>query len=305
MKIRTLFTNRITSETFVIDTPMEERDINYSSSDGLDLFAKQWGSDDAPQTVLCLHGLTRNHKDFIPMVRSVGGNQRFIAWDTRGRGRSARDPMPERYRLDVYAQDALALIEHLKLENITIIGTSMGGLISMVLMSLIPDKIDRVVLNDIGPRLEPGGVERIAGYVGEFQAYPSFEAAGVAIADVQGSAFPNFSEKDWLAFAQRTFVETQNGVELDYDPAIAESLKNIPTQPDSETETWALFEKMSARPLLIVRGGISDLLSSETTGKMVARHASAKEVVVPDVGHAPILDEPPAVEALKAFLNSM
>lgn len=284
---------------------MQERDIQYRSDDGLNLYAKQWGPDDASQTVLCLHGLTRNHKDFEPMVKALGGNRRYIAWDTRGRGRSDRDADPAHYRNDIYARDVVTLLDHLGVEHAALIGTSMGGLISMILMNMIPERITGVVLNDIGPRLNAEGLDRIAGYVGEFKVFDSFEAAAQAVKASQAAAFPDYADDDWLAFARRTFHQTPRGVELDYDEAIADSLKFIRIDAETETLAWKLFEAMKQRPLLIVRGGISDLFSAETAAEMTALHGSAQETVADNIGHAPILDEPEIAAAIDRFLTSL
>ena len=284
---------------------MQERDITYRSADGLELYAKQWGPDDASQTVLCLHGLTRNHKDFAPMVQSLGGDRRFIAWDTRGRGRSQRDSDPTNYRNDLYARDVLSLLDHIGVERFALIGTSMGGLISMILMNSIPERITGVVLNDIGPKLDQIGLDRIASYVGQFKAFESFGEAGRAVKVSQSIAFPDYDDDDWTAFARRTFCRTDRGVELDYDPAIADSLKYIKVDDQTVKLAWHLFEAMSQRPLLVVRGAISDLFSAETAAEMIQRHGNASEVVADNIGHAPILDEPNIVGAIDTFLNSL
>ena len=284
---------------------MQERDIVYRSADGLELYAKQWGPDDASQTVLCLHGLTRNHKDFAPMVHALGGDRRYIAWDTRGRGASQRDSDPTNYRNDIYARDVVTLLDHVGVDRCALVGTSMGGLISMILMNTTPERITGVVLNDIGPKLEQVGLDRIAGYVGQIKVFDSFEAAGQAVKASQSMAFPDYGDDDWTAFAKRTFVQTERGLELDYDPAIADSLKYIKVDEETVQIAWQLFAAMRKRPMLIVRGGLSDLFSAQTTAEMIEHHGNASEVVAENIGHAPILDEPNVASAIDKFLNSL
>ena len=284
---------------------MRTEDIHFLSSDQLQLYARQYGATEAPQTVLCLHGLTRNHKDFEPMIEVMKGDRRYIAWDTRGRGRSARDPDPTNYNIDVYASDVLKLIDHLDLSRFAIVGTSMGGLIAMRLMMLIPDKITGLVLNDIGPRLEQNGLNRIAQSLGNLSAYPSFEAAAQFISAAQASAFPDYRSEDWLAFAKRTMVRSADGIRFDYDPEIAGSLKYIQIDPEAEAVAWSRFEATYARSLLIVRGEISDLLSADAVERMLNLHPDATQVTVPNIGHAPILDEPLAAQAIDNFLKNL
>ncbi len=285
---------------------MLRRDVYFTVPDGRRIYAADHGPTDAAHVVLCLHGLTRNHKDFDPMIAALGAGRRYIAWDTRGRGRSERDPDASAYNNLHYAQDVVALMDHLKLGKVTLVGTSMGGLISMILMNVCPDRIQGVVLNDVGPKLEQAGIDRIAGYVGGTEPLDGWRDAADAIAHSQAQAFPDNTPDDWMAFAKRTFIETDDGkVVLDYDPAIADSLKAIKIDPAAEAMAWAAFNAMKAAPLLIVRGELSDLFSAATANAMVSAHGNASEVVVPRVGHAPILNEPEAVTAISAFLQTL
>lgn len=283
------------------------QEITYSSPDGLELFARSDGPSDARLTVLCMHGLTRNSKDFQPMIDAIGRDRyRFISVDVRGRARSARDPNPENYAVPAYVGDMAALLDRLGLSRVALIGTSMGGLMSMVMMKAMPERVRGVVLNDVGPRLEPQGLARIAGYVGAIAPLDSWQAAAEAVWHTQESAFPGKGDDFWMDFARRTFRELEDGrVILDYDPAIASSLKKVRAGPLTRLAMWRLFRAMSAAPLLVVRGELSDLFSKKTAEKMVARHPDARLATVPNVGHAPILDEPEAVSAIAAFLDRL
>jgi pimeloyl-ACP methyl ester carboxylesterase len=284
-------------------------DIHYTSTDGLSLYAKQHGPTNAPLTTLCMHGLTRNHKDFEPMISSLhaaGLNIRFLAVDVRGRARSARDTNTENYTPATYAGDMVTLLDHLSIQKTVLIGTSMGGLMSMILMSLIPERILGVVLNDIGPELDPRGLDRIAGYVGGNTTQPDWDAAGKAVAAVQSVAFPDYTHEDWVAFARRTYCLREDGrLELDYDPAIGRTVRDVRPTPETNAAMWQLFKGMSSRPLLLIRGELSDLLSAHTAEKMITGHGHAALVTVPRVGHAPLLDEPVVTTALARFLTSL
>ncbi len=277
--------------------------IEYSSADGLKLFAKSYGPVDAPLSVLCMHGLTRNHQDFEPMIAALGDQYRFIAVDVRGRGRSAYDPDPTHYTPQVYIKDMEILLDHLGLKRVALVGTSMGGLMAMLMMKAMPARICGVVLNDIGPSVDKAGLKRIAGYVGKSGPIENWAEAADRLQNMQGPFFPALDADDWMAFARRTFRERDDGqVVLDYDPAIAASFGKGKISLWLRLLMWQLFKSMYASPLLVIRGQISDLFAEKTMSTMVRRHPDARAVTVPEVGHAPILDEPEAVAAIAEFL---
>jgi pimeloyl-ACP methyl ester carboxylesterase len=278
-------------------------DITWRSTDGLTLYARSYGPVDARLTVLCMHGLTRNHKDFEPMIEALGNRYRFIAVDVRGRGQSERATDPKTYNPGIYAGDMVALLNRLNIHAVALIGTSMGGLMSMLLSKMIPDRIHGVVLNDVGPVFETAGLARIASYVTEVKPVADWQTAADAVAENQKSIFPNYGPEDWMAFARRTFRELETGeVILDYDPEITKTLGEVKPGVLTRIAMWRLYKSMFPRPLLIIRGETSDILSEKTLQKMIQRHPDAKAVTVPGVGHAPILHEQEAVAGLSSFL---
>ena len=283
-------------------TPSGE-DIGWTSADGLSLYAKAYGPAAARLTVLCLHGLTRNHKDFEPMIAALPGHYRFIAVDVRGRGRSAFDPEPNNYNPVIYAKDMGLLLDKLGIARAALIGTSMGGLISLLMTRRMPKRIAGVVLNDVGPVVEKAGIARIAGYAGKVRPVTGWESAAEAVKTIQGAAFPDLPEERWMDFARRTYRELPTGeVVLDYDPNIARSLGKVKPGALTNFALWRMFGGLKKTPLLVVRGETSDILSEKTALEMVRRHPDAKLATVPRVGHAPILDEPGAVSAITEFL---
>ncbi len=285
---------------------MLTKEIEFTAEDGLRLFAKSYGPQDASLTVVCLHGLTRNHKDFEPMIEALGDKCRFIAWDTRGRGKSERDPKAENYLNTTYARDVISMLDHLGLDKVALIGTSMGGLISMILMAMIPERILGVILNDIGPKLEQEGIDRIGGYVGDIKPFDSFEEVATRLEAVHKEAHPTFSQEDWLGFAKRTFTQRPDGKFIaDYDPAIADSLKAVKVDDEGTKAAWELFDHMKQAPLLIIPGALSNLLKVETAHEMARRHGDADVAVVPNVGHAPLLNETEAIAAISRFLTRL
>lgn len=267
----------------------------------LELYARDYNPQ-AARVVVCLHGLTRNSADFEPLIAQLSPTHRFIVPDMRGRGRSQWDEVAANYNIGVYVQDVMALLTHLGIERATFIGTSMGGLISMVLAAMAPQRVRGIVLNDVGPKLSSEGLERIRSYVGKGKPATTWAEAAEATARINAAAFPDFEPDDWMAFAQRTHVEIDGRPVAAYDPAISQGMA-----PGSEAvappELWELWAGLKDIPALAIRGGLSDLLSAETLGRMAREHPQTRTVTLPNRGHAPILDEPYAMAAIGAFLH--
>lgn len=254
--------------------------------------------------VLCLHGLTRNVRDYdelAPMIAGLG--RRVIVASQRGRGRSACDPNVERYNPGVYTGDMLALLDRLGIAKAVFIGTSMGGLMTMIAAATAPQRLAGAVLNDVGPELDPAGVERIRGYVGKSGPAASWAEAAARCRDINGVAFPaETSDAFWLGFARKLFrEEAPDRIVLDYDPAIARTV-----QPGSQdiAGLWPLFDALKPIPTLVIRGEISDILMLSTVEEMRRRKPDLGFVSVPYVGHAPFMTEPAAWSALRAFLTA-
>ncbi|MEZ5985329.1 MAG: alpha/beta hydrolase [Hyphomonas sp.] len=281
-------------------------DIRYQSSDGLNLYAKRYGPKDAQLSVLCMHGLTRNHKDFEPMIAALPEQYQFIAVDVRGRGLSDRDKNAEHYSPVTYVGDMAALLDHLKLDRVALIGTSMGGLMSMIMMKAMPQRVRGVVLNDVGPVFEKAGLNRIAAYTSNNEPMAGWDDAARTVGEVQADIFPDYGPEEWMAFARRTYRELSDGrVALDYDPEITRTVGQVRPGLLTRIAMWKLYKDMSKSPLLLIRGETSDILSEKTATKMIKRHPDAQLVTVPRVGHAPILDEPEAVQAIRNFLANV
>jgi pimeloyl-ACP methyl ester carboxylesterase len=254
--------------------------------------------------VLCLHALTRNSRDFeavAPRIAALG--RRVIAPDMRGRGRSAYDPDPAHYVPTVYAQDVLTLIDALDVTEAVFVGTSMGGIITMVVAALAPNRIAAAVLNEVGPRLEQAGLARIGAYVGRMPPLESWESAIAAARAISAGVYPAKLDDDafWAAFVRRTFREREDGtVAVDYDPNIALAF----TDPETATpvDMTPLFQALAPKPVLCVRGALSDILSVDGVAHMRNIKPDLETVEIEDVGHAPMLDEPQAWDALLDFL---
>ena len=279
----------------------------FTAPDGVRTYYRRYPGEGAAgrAPVLCMHGLTRNSRDFedlAPRIASMGRD--VVAIDTRGRGRSDRDPNPENYYPVVYVRDVIGLLDQLGWERLATVGTSMGGLMSMMLAHERPDLLTGVVINDIGPEIDPKGMARIQGYVGGSGPFRSWEEAAEAARAINGVAFPNETSQDfWIAFAKRLCRETESGeIVLDYDPAIAKPVEAGDAAPP---DLWPVFDALKDTPLLVVRGEISDILPKETTQTMAEHHPDMRLAEVPAVGHAPLLTEPAAWSAIDAFLSEI
>ena len=288
------------------------QEINFRTADGIDLYARDYaaqGAESGKPPVLCLHGLTRNSRDFedfAPKVAATG--RRVLALDMRGRGRSGYDSNPVRYVPPVYAGDVGAFLAAQNIPSAVFVGTSMGGLITMLLAAMAPNLIAGAVLNDVGPKLEQAALDRIGAYVGAPNP-PAKDWAEAArrCALINGRAFPNADEDFWLAFARRTHAQREDGIVWDYDPNIAAPFKQdySKTEERPAFDLTPYFDALSQKPLLVVRGGISDLLSAEGLDFMRGRAANLQTVEVTDVGHAPFLTEPEAWAAGQACLETV
>lgn len=277
-----------------------------AAADGLALYARDYAPL-LPETglpVICLHGLTRNSADFevvAPRIASLG--RRVIAPDTRGRGRSADDPDPAHYAPPVYVQDVIAILEALEISQAVFVGTSMGGLVTMVLAAFAPERIAAAVLNDVGPALDPAGLARIGAYVGQGKPVADWAAAAEMVKAINGSAFPDREHDSafWDAFARRLCRQRADGlIEAAYDENIALAFADPEVTPSFDM--MPLFEQLAKKPVLTIRGEISDLLSPAGVARMQAIKPDMDYAEVPRVGHAPLLDEPQAWDALLEFL---
>ncbi len=286
-----------------MDTPYTDR--FWRSPDGLKLHYRDYPGRDPDAggrpPVVCLPGLTRNARDFTELAERLSGEWRVLCPSFRGRGQSdyARDSAS--YTPLAYVADLAALLEHEGIDRVVSIGTSLGGLVTMLLAMMRPGAIAGTVLNDIGPVVNPQGVERIRGYVGQGRSFATWMHAARALEETQGPAFPDYAIEDWLAMAKRCMVLTQNGrIAFDYDMAIAEPF--AAQENAAPPDLWPAFDALGGAPLLLLRGALSDLLTEETVAEMCRRAPGMEAVTVAGVGHAPMLTESEAVAAIDRLL---
>lgn len=273
-------------------TETKYEDCTWASSDGLSLHYRDYPGPEhsAALPVLCLHGLTRNARDFAALGEHLSATRRVIVPEMRGRGLSDYAPNSDSYTPVTYVADVEKLLAEQGIARFIVIGTSMGGLMTMLMAQSQPGRMAAVVMNDIGPEVDPAGLKRISGYVGHGRAYPTWIHAARSLAEVHSAAFPDYDLDMWLELAKRTMVVSQNGrISYDYDMAIAEPF----AKPGNAAppNLWLAFEALRGVPTLLVRGELSDLLSPDTVKQMQTRNPALRLVTVPRVGHAPTLDE--------------
>ena len=278
------------------------QDRYWNSKDGLRLHYRDYAGPAERPPILCLPGLTRNARDFEPVADRLAGEWRVIAVDFRGRGQSEYDPNPANYEPHTYAADVLKLLDQLGIADAVFFGTSLGGIITMLMSTTDSERIAGAVINDIGPVVEDEGVDRLRIYVGKAAALGSWEEAAQSAALRNGIAFPDYTPEQWEQFARRLYSERPDGsIQADYDMRIADAFASNKGTPDYNP--WPLIDGLVDKPVLIVRGETSDLFSVETAERMLKTLPKAELVSLPGIGHAPALDEPGAVAGIDRLLN--
>jgi pimeloyl-ACP methyl ester carboxylesterase len=284
-------------------------ELSFTSSDGLRLYARDYAASAGPARlpVICIHGLTRNSADFDELAPLIAAtSRRVLAVDVRGRGHSQRDPNPDNYNPVVYAGDIAKLMADLGIARAVFVGTSMGGLITMTLAAQHIELVAAAVLNDIGPVLSEKGLARIAGYAGKRASLQSWEDAAGFVKDINLCAFPDNSDEEWGKWARRAFAPDDEGrLAPRYDPNIAIALQTGKLRPTSLAARMAFRRLARKRPTLLVRGELSDLVEARQADWMRRAAPNMQYVEVPKVGHAPMLTEPPALEAIARFLAAV
>ncbi len=281
-------------------------DGHWRSADGLKLHFRDYpGRADRP-ALLCLPGLTRNARDFEPLAGQLAGEWRILAVDLRGRGDSDYAKDTATYVPATYVTDMLAFFEQVQPGPVVAVGTSLGGLISVLLANLVPQHFAGMVINDIGPVIEPTGLARIRDHVGQGRSYPTWMHAARALQEDNAEVYPDFAIADWLRQAKRLMVITNGGrIGLDYDMRIAEPFAAATGQQGGDNpagDLWPAFRNLPPVPKLVLRGGLSDILSAATLKAMPKAMGQTQVLTVKRVGHVPTLEEPEVQAAIADLL---
>ena len=276
----------------------------FFTRDGLRLHYRDYpGPQDGPP-LLCLHGLTRNARDFAELAERLSPQYRVLCLDFRGRGMSDHDPVPQRYLPPTYAHDTIALLDHVGVADAVFVGTSLGGIVAMLVAVLDEDRIGASILNDVGPELTEAGLERIRNYVGTEPSFASWAEAVATVKANQRGLPADWGPEDWERLARRLCSERGDGtIRFDYDPAIAVPFRSTAT--GGTVDMWPLFDALARKPVLAVRGEHSELFTAEALAALGRRSGNVTTVTVPGVGHPPELTEPEALAAIDKFLERL
>jgi len=291
-----------------LSSSVDERDgrsIFVSAPDGLRLHVREYGQAVTSATVVCLPGLARTTADFAALAPALayGKPQRhIIAIDSRGRGLSEYDSDPKHYNLAVELADVLAILVALEIKQAVFIGSSRGGILTMLLAAAHSEMIAGVVLHDIGPVIGTEGVSRIKSYVGKLPQPQNLEEGADILRRLFAAQFPKLSATQWLSAAQRTWKVQAGKLVLTYDPALAETLADFdidhPLPP-----LWQEFDALARAPVMVIRGARSDILSAATLEAMHTRHPGLESIEVPDQGHVPLLEGTELIGRILAFVD--
>jgi pimeloyl-ACP methyl ester carboxylesterase len=270
----------------------------YTSKDGLTLYYRAYGRPDALGVPLvCLPGLTRTSRDFEDIAEAVCDERPVLCPDLRGRGKSAYDPNYNNYSVVVELEDVIHMMDQESVAGTVFLGTSRGGIITMLMASMHPERLQGAILNDVGPEVSPEGLARISSYVGKTATPASWQDAARMMKEVSQSQYPTLTDPEWERYARRVFRDEDGKPEYDYDLKIGDTLRAEPPG-----DMWPLFRSLKPIPILVLRGECSDILSAETVEKMKAEKPDLEAVVVKERGHVPLLNEPEAESAILSFL---
>lgn len=273
---------------------------HFTTTDGLSLYYSDGGAARG-LPLICLAGLTRDSRDFRYFTPHAQG-YRLITLDARGRGHSDYDANFQNYNVLREAQDVLELMDHLGLEKSAVLGTSRGGLVAMMLAASAKSRLSAVILNDVGPVIPAGGIERIMQYVGRRPAAKTHDKAAETLTALMGPAFPNVPAQRWREEVEAFYDASSDGLQLRYDPQLRDALI-AQAEAGPPPDLWPLFLALEGLPCSVIRGANSDVLSHETYLDMQRRLPGMQAVELPDRGHVPFLDEPAALSLIHSVLE--
>nr|MBS0020763.1 alpha/beta hydrolase [Gammaproteobacteria bacterium] len=288
----------------ISSTVVEQRQGTYQSRDQRRLFYREFGDPGAEHLpVLCLPGFTRNSKDFVELAMHLSEQRRVLCPDLRGRGQSDYDSDLERYHPQIYLEDIWELLAVTGVQRVVVIGTSLGGLLAMMMAATRPEAVAGVVLNDVGPEIAPQGLARISEYIGRLPQVRTWPEALAQSKAVYELALPNLTDAEWEQFTKRQYAEDVYGVvRREYDSKLGDALRRLGRVSG---DAWELFVALKEVPTLAFRGAISDILSPSVFDKMALVKADLMRVVVPNRGHVPLLNEPECRVAFERFFANL
>jgi pimeloyl-ACP methyl ester carboxylesterase len=253
--------------------------------------------------VFCLPGLTRNARDFAVIAQHLSAQRAVYCIEFRGRGRSEWDADASHYQAPVYVADTLGVLARENLNRVIVLGTSLGGIVGAGIAQTNPAVLAGVILNDIGPVIDPSGLTRIGSYLGHGDQWSTWDEAAAVLKTVNKVVYPDFTDQDWLSYARKTCRENDDGmIAQDYDPKLSQGFA---TDSAANVDLWPVFEALMSIPTLLIRGALSDLLSVETAEEMVERLPRLEMSTIANRGHVPTLEEPDAISAIEGFVATV
>lgn len=274
-----------------------------TTDEGLSLYARSQGSDTDQLPMICLHGLTRNAADFDDIAAILASDRKVYALDFRGRSRSDYDTNWRNYIPPVYVQDVLAMMDQLNISRAVFCGTSLGGLVTMLLAQATPDKVAAAILNDIGPVIEADGLARIQTYTGALPGASDWDDALQQLKTIYGATLQDLDDDDFMRLCRRTYREQPDGsLAFDYDQNVGRAIREVDMQLG---DPWQLFAALHDIPTLVLRGELSDILGAATVAEMAAQHPNLVSATIANRGHVPLLNEPDSVAAIQQFLGAI
>ncbi len=281
---------------------MHENARHYESADGLSLYYRDFGADSPGTPVLCLPGLTRNSRDFEDFAKRIEHRRRVLTPDLRGRGYSDYDPNWSNYHPGTYVADAWRLLDTLGIDEVIVMGTSLGGLCAMAMSMQQPGRIAGVIMNDIGPEIAAAGLERVQGYTGRLPPVSSWDEAVAQTREIYGLWLPGLTDDDWQKMAWRAYRDHDGVPRLDFDPNVGRAVREVGAQ---KGDPWALFASLASIPVTLLWGVDSDILTRDIWERMQALKPDLEVVAVANRGHVPLLDEPECIAAIDAMLDAV
>jgi pimeloyl-ACP methyl ester carboxylesterase len=283
----------------VTETGWQDR--YFTSADGLRLHYRDYvAAEPGRVPVLCLPGLTRNCRDFETVAPRIQRTRRVLCADLRGRGLSQHDPNWQNYHPGTYVADIARLLADAGVQRVIVLGTSLGGILAMLIAATTPQVLAGVILNDVGPEVAAEGLKRISTYVGKSPQVSNWAEAAAQAKATYGLAWPGATDEDWMNLARRSYTEVDGVPRLAMDPMIGEAVRAAPA--GAAPDLWPVFGALQPIPTLALRGAISDVLSQQTFDRMATEKPDLVRVTVAGRGHPPMLDEPDSVATIDAFL---
>ncbi|MDH3577815.1 MAG: alpha/beta hydrolase [Gammaproteobacteria bacterium] len=275
----------------------------FRSSDGLQLYYRDFASDKGGTPVLCLPGLTRNSRDFEDLATYLSDRRRVLTPDLRGRGLSEYDPDWRNYHPSTYVQDAWTLLDTLDIDSVVVVGTSLGGFCAIAMSAQHRERIAGVVLNDIGPEINPAGARRVREHAGRATPVRNWDEAIAQFRLTYAHFFPGLSDVDWQKLVRRGYRENEKGIpELDIDLNVGEAARKLKPKTG---DPWKMFDTLSNTPVVLLWGVLSDLLTEDIVRKMQVRKPDLEVVPIANRGHVPLLNEPECRTAIDCLIDKV